>query len=80
MPAREDRRDQRLHDEISRITNDYGALHRRTVRDLARSRAELAKAHTVLGAVAHDLRAPLTAVLGFTELLIDDEDLTPRPT
>lgn len=77
MPAREDRRDQRLHDEISRITNDYGALHRRTVRDLARSRAELAKVHTVLGAVAHDLRAPLTAVLGFTELLLDDEDLTP---
>jgi signal transduction histidine kinase len=63
--------------EISRITNEYGALHRRTVRDLARSRAELAQARTVLGTVAHDLRTPLSTVLGFTELLLDDEELTP---
>lgn len=77
MTSDDDLRDQRLHDEIGRITNDYGALHRRTVRDLARSRAELAKAHSVLGSVAHDLRTPLTAILGFTELLLDDEQLTP---
>lgn len=77
MPSSDEMRDQRLLDEISRITNDYGALHRRTVRDLARSRAELAKAHTALGTVAHDLRAPLSAVLGFTELLLGDEGLTP---
>lgn len=77
MPDRDERRDRHLHDEISRITNEYGALHRRTVRDLALSRAELAKARTVLGTVAHDLRTPLAAVLGFTELLLDDDDLTP---
>ncbi len=77
MTSDDDVRDRRLLNEISRITNDYGALHRRTVRDLARSRAELAKAHTVLGTVARDLRTPLSAVLGFTELLLDDEELTP---
>lgn len=77
MPTDDDQRDQRLHDEISRITSDYGALHRRTVRDLARCRAELAKAHAALGSVAHDLRAPLTSVVGFTELLLGDEELTP---
>lgn len=77
MPSDDEVRDRHLLNEISRITNDYGALHRRTSRDLARSRAELAKAHSVLGAVAHDLRTPLSAVLGFTELLLDDETLTP---
>lgn len=77
MKSDDELRDQRLHDEISRITSDYGALHRRTVRDLARSRAELTKAHTALGSVAHDLRTPLSAVLGFTELLLEDEGLTP---
>lgn len=76
MSTDDDVRDRRLLNEISRITNDYGALHRRTARDLARSRAELAKAHTVLGTVAHDLRTPLAAVLGFTELLLDDDGLT----
>lgn len=76
MTADDQARDRRLLNEISRITNDYGALHRRTVRDLARSRAELAKAHSVLGTVAHDLRTPLSAVRGFTELLLDEE-LTP---
>lgn len=69
--------DQSLHEEITTITNDYGALHRRIVRDLAKARAELAKAHTVLGTGAHDLRTPLTVVLGFAEILLSDEELTP---
>ena len=76
MSTDDEVRDRRLINEISRITNDYGALHRRTARDLARSRAELAKSRTVLGTVAHDLRTPLSAVLGFTELLLDDDGLS----
>jgi len=76
MTTADDLRDQRLLHEISRITNEYGLLHRRAARDLARYRAELAQAHSVLGTVAHDLRTPLAAVIGFTELLLDDEDLT----
>jgi len=76
VTSAEDLRDQGLLLEISRITNEYGALHRRTARDLARSRAELAQAHQVLGTVAHDLRTPLSTVTGFIELLLD-EDLTP---
>lgn len=77
MTSADDLRDQRLYDEISQIANDLGALQRRSVRELARCKAELATMHTVLGAVAHDLRSPLTAVLGFAELLLGDEALTP---
>ncbi len=77
MRSSDDLRDQHLYDEISQITNDYGALYRRTVRELARCKADLARAHSVLGTVAHDLRTPLAAVVGFTELLLDDADLTP---
>lgn len=76
MTSPDDQRDQHMYDEISRITSDYGALHRRTARDLARSRAELVKAHSVLGTVAHDLRTPLSAIRGFTEMLLEDEELT----
>lgn len=67
--------DRDLLNEISRITNDYGVLQRRTARELAECRAELAKARSVLGAVAHDLRSPLSAVLGFAELLLLDPQL-----
>lgn len=76
MHSDDDRRDQRLLLEVRQITHEYAALHRRTARDLARVRAELAHAHQVLGTVAHDLRTPLTAVLGLVELLLDDEDLS----
>ncbi len=76
MKSSDDLRDHRLYDEISQITNDYGALHRRTVRELARCKAELARAHSALGTVAHDLRTPLAAVQGFTELLLGDEELS----
>lgn len=76
MITDDDRRDQRLYDQISEITNDYGALHRQAIRDLARCRVDLARAHAVLGTVAHDLRTPLSSVVGFIELLLADEELT----
>lgn len=76
MTSNDDLRDQRLLVEVGQLTHEYAALHRRTVRDLARTRAELARSERVLGTVAHDLRTPLSAVVGFTEMLLDDEALT----
>jgi signal transduction histidine kinase len=47
------------------------------MQELAHSRHQVAAAHSVLGAVAHDLRTPLQSVLGFAEFLLD-EDLDPH--
>ncbi|MCX6396863.1 MAG: HAMP domain-containing sensor histidine kinase [Propionibacteriales bacterium] len=77
MSPTERARDHRLLVELSRINNDYGILQRQAMRDLARSRHELSEAHQVLGAVAHDLRSPLQAVIGFAEFLLE-EDLDPE--
>lgn len=77
MSPSERARERRLLNELSRINNDYGTLQRKAMQDLARSRHELATAHGVLGTVAHDLRTPLQAVLGFAEFLLD-EDLDPH--
>lgn len=70
-------RDHKLLNELTRISNDYGVLQREAQRDLARSRHELAEARDVLGIVAHDLRTPLQAVIGFAEFLLE-EDLAPE--
>jgi len=69
--------ERRLLDELTRINNDYGVLQRSTLQDLARNRQSLSQAQGLLGAVVHDMRTPLQAVLGFAEFLLD-EDLEPR--
>lgn len=80
MTPDEDLGDQQLVQQISLITDEYGAMHRRAVRDLARdlarSRTELAHARRALDHVTQDLRVPLSTVLGFTALLLDDSELT----
>lgn len=75
-PARR-AQDRRLLDELTRITNHYGVMQRSALKDLARTRRELAQAQGVLGHVAHDLRTPLQAVIGFAEFLLE-QDLEPR--
>lgn len=77
MSPYERARERRLLNELSRINNEYATRQRTTMQELARSRHELTVAHGALGAVAHDLRSPLQAVLGFTEFLLD-EDLDDR--
>jgi two-component system OmpR family sensor kinase len=77
MSASDFARERRLLNELSRINNDYATQQRQAIQELARSRQELATARSALGVVAHDLRTPLQAVIGFVEFLLD-EDLDPR--
>ena len=70
MPA-VDREERALVRELSALVDDYAALHRRAVQDMARSQRELADTREALGHVVHDLRTPLTTVLGLSELLLD---------
>ena len=78
MSPRSDRAHERqLLNELSRLNNDYGTRHRQVMQELAATRRQVAAAHGVLGAVAHDLRTPLQTVLGFVEFLLD-EDLDPH--
>jgi signal transduction histidine kinase len=73
MSPYERARERRLLNELSRINNEYATRQRTTMQELARSRHELTVAHGALGAVAHDLRSPLQAVLGFTEFLLEED-------
>jgi signal transduction histidine kinase len=77
MSPSDQARERRLLNELSRINNDYGTQQRQAMQQLARTRRELASAQEVLGTVAHDLRTPLQAVLGFVEFLLE-EDLDPH--
>lgn len=61
-----------LYDEISRLNNELVNIQR----ELAKKNAELERLNEqknrFLGMAAHDLRAPLTAIAMYSELLIDE--------
>lgn len=76
MIGREELDERRLFHEATRVLEEYTEVHRRTVRQaaLARSellaaREELAELRLTLASVAHDLSNPLSAILGFTDLM-----------
>ena len=73
MSPSERARERRLLTELTRINNEYGVQQRHAMQELARSRRELASAQGALGIVAHDLRAPLQAVQGFAEFLLEED-------
>ncbi|KIG12371.1 Two-component hybrid sensor and regulator [Enhygromyxa salina] len=66
------RRDAASLEHLTRLNNEMAVVQR----DLAKKNAELARINaqkdTILAFVAHDLRTPLGAVLGFTKLIHRD--------
>lgn len=75
----------RLHQRITQQRNQLGLLHERLIRqnqELAAANAELQRLDEMkslfVSIAAHELRTPLSAVVGYTELLQDESDgLTP---
>lgn len=67
-------RDTNLYDEVSRLNNELVDMQR----ELAKKNAQLTQLNReknrFLGIAAHDLRNPLSAILGFSELLLDDAE------
>ena len=68
---------------LARQVIDVLELRLRT-REAERAHAELARSTDRLaefaGQVSHDLKAPITAIIGFTELLSDMDDIADDPT
>jgi signal transduction histidine kinase len=73
----------RVHDNVTREASDVGHL----IEELKRRTAELEEANRelrrvshyrslFLGRMSHELRTPLTSILGFTEILLDQEQLS----
>lgn len=67
-----DARDSARYDELTRLNNDLATAHRQ----LAKTTTELARRNEeqnqFLGMAAHDLRNPLGAITGYSELLLED--------
>jgi signal transduction histidine kinase len=61
-----------LYDELSRLNNEMANLQR----DLAKKNAELERLdrqkNQFLGIAAHDLRSPLSIILGYSDFLLDE--------
>lgn len=66
-----------LIDDLTKLLNEYGALHRQALQDASRSHSEMTRTRQGMGQVVHDLRTPLTTITGLSELLLD-EQLTDR--
>jgi len=67
-----------LYEDLSRANNELVSLQR----ELARQNAELerlnAQKNELLGMAAHDLRTPLSAILGYAQfMVVDAADITP---
>ncbi len=65
-------RDSALYDELSRLNNELITLQR----ELAKRNAELERTNNqknwFMGMAAHDLRNPLSAILAYSEFLLDE--------
>jgi signal transduction histidine kinase len=72
------RRAAALHDQHDRIEHLVEELQNRS-RDLEEANSELQRVaryrSLFLARMSHELRTPLTSILGFTEILLDQEDL-----
>lgn len=64
--------DSKLYDEISRLVNELVTMQRELVKKNAELQELNRQKNRFLGMAAHDLRAPLQAVLAYSDFLIDE--------
>jgi signal transduction histidine kinase len=69
----------RNRDRETRLYGELESMERELKNRGAELKHALEERNRLYGAVAHDLRSPLSAILGYTELLLDDEGEKLRP-
>lgn len=66
--------DKKLFNELSKLNNELASAQR----ELAKKTAELERLNEVknemLGMASHDLRNPLSAIMSFSEMMLDEDD------
>lgn len=61
----------KIHSSIDRIQNDFVNL-------VSELEEEKAKQNRIIASISHDIKTPLTSILGYSELLITNENLSDK--
>ena len=62
----------RTQDEFGQLSRDFDAMTDRLQENIARIESEMQRQEAFMGAFAHELKTPMTAIIGYADLLRQD--------
>ena len=66
------RSDIRTYDEFGQLSRDFDAMTDRLQENILRMEVEMQRQEAFMGAFAHELKTPMTAIIGYADLLRQD--------
>lgn len=57
------------HDEFGQLSRDFDAMADRLQENISRLESEIERQESFMGAFAHELKTPMTSIIGFSDLL-----------